>query len=76
MGDGKEIKVGWIREVGSGEVRGKGKRTEKREEVEGRWEISGGTEALASSVGHKNAENKNLRESLHHHLPPRELFSF
>lgn len=34
-------------------------------EEEQRWEISGHTVAPVSSVEHENAENKNIRESLH-----------
>ena len=38
------------------------------EEKEGRWEISGRTVASATSLEPEHAENKNIRESLHH--PP------
>ena len=38
------------------------------EEKEGRWEISGRTVASATSLEPEHAENKNVRESLHH--PP------
>lgn len=37
-------------------------------EEEGRWEISGHTVPSATSIEPEHAENKNIRESLHH--PP------
>lgn len=38
------------------------------EEKEGRWEISGRTVASATGIAPEHAENKSIRESLHH--PP------